>query len=162
VDTRRYIVGATPRRTAVRILVLIALSIVTFTWVLIPIRGYGISMQPAYEPGSFNFANRIAYAIRSPRRGDVVAIRFAGGRVLLVKRIVGLPGERVEIREGIVHANGEPLDEPYVRLRRPWNVEEVALGSREYFVIGDNRSMGERDHDFGRVDRSRIVGPLVF
>lgn len=161
-NIRQAVFGANPRRTTVRIVVLIVVSIVTFTWLLVPIRTSGISMQPTYESGSLNFASRMTYATRSPRRGEVVAIRMAGARVLLIKRIVGLPGERVEIRDGVVHIDGAPLPEPYVRLKRAWNVEEVELGYQEYFVIGDNRSMRERDHDFGRVDRSRILGRLLF
>lgn len=161
-EFRHLVFGANPRHTVVRIVILIVLSVVTFTWLLLPIRAHGISMQPTYENGSLHFANRIVFKIRSPIRGDVVAIRVAGGRVLLVKRIIGVPGERLEIREGIVHINGEPLAEPYVRHRRPWNVEEVTLGPREYFVIGDNRGMLAKDHDFGRVDGSRIIARVIF
>jgi hypothetical protein len=58
--------------------------------------------------------------------------------------------------------NGVPLSEPYVRNRSPWDVAEVTLAPREYFVIGDNRGMRAKDHDFGRVDVSRIVGRVVF
>jgi signal peptidase I len=68
----------------------------------------------------------------------------------------------LDIADGLVRINGAPLVEPYVRHRRAWNVPEVTLGPREYFVVGDNRGMREADHDFGRVDRSRIVGEVVF
>ena len=64
--------------------------------------------------------------------------------------------------DGVVHIDGVPLIEPYVRHRRPWNYAEVAVGPREYFVVGDNRGMRMADHDFGRVDARRILGPLVF
>jgi signal peptidase I len=87
---------------------------------------------------------------------------MAGPHVLYVKRIVGLPGERVAIAGGEVQINGASLAEPYVRHRRPWDVEEVTLGQREYFVIGDNRGMSAGDHDFGRVQVNRILGRVVF
>ena len=77
--------------------------------------------------------------------------------MLYVKRVVGLPGERVAISGGQVQINGTPLAEPYVRHRRPWDVAEVTLGPREYFVIGDNRGMSVGDHDFGRVTVDRIA-----
>lgn len=141
---------------------LVAVAIVTFTWVLIPIRAEGISMMPTYESGSMNLVSRLTYLYRSPNRGDVVAIRLAGPHVLYVKRLVGLPGERIEIVDGLVRVNGVSLAEPYVRNRKPWNVGEVTLGAREYFVIGDNRSMSAGDHDFGRVQASRIVGKVLF
>jgi signal peptidase I len=91
-----------------------------------------------------------------------VAIRLAGPHVLYVKRIVGLPGERVAIVDGIVQIDGEPLIEPYVARRQPWNYREVTVGPREYFVVGDNRGMRIGDHDFGRVDARRIIGKLLF
>lgn len=158
----RFVFGAHPRRTAVRIIVLIALSVATFTWILVPIRAEGISMLPTYESGSLRLVSRLTFKYREPRRGDVVAIRLAGPNVLYVKRIIGMPFERVAIREGIVYIDATPLSEPYVRHRRPWDVAEVTLGPREYFVMGDNRGMSAGSHDFGRADVSRFVGKVLF
>ena len=160
--TRRLVFGRNPRRTAVRVLVLASISFVTFRWVLIPMRAEGISMLPTYQSGSLNLVNRLAYLNQKPSRGDIVAIKLAGPHVLYVKRIIALPGERISLAEGQVYVNGAPLIEPYVRNRSPWDVSEVTLTSREYFVIGDNRGMRVTDHDFGRVDVSRIVGRIVF
>jgi len=159
---RRFVFGQNPRRTAVRVLVLAAISFITFRWVLIPIRTEGSSMLPTYTPDKLHFVNRLAYGTGGPARGDVVAIQMAGPHVLYVKRVVGLPGERVAIAGGQVQINGTTLTEPYVRHRRPWDVEEVTLGPREYFVIGDNRGMSVGDHDFGRVQINRILGRVVF
>lgn len=145
-----------------RILVLAGVSLVTFGWVLIPVRAEGISMMPTYRPGSFNLVNRLAFVMKAPQRGDIVAIAIAGPHAVYIKRIVGLPGERVAIREGTVNVNGQPLQEPYVRNRSPWVMPEVELGSDEYFLIGDNRGMREEEHDFGRAHRSRIVGKVLF
>ena len=161
-NLQRILFGAHPGRTAARVLVLVALAIATFTWILVPVRAEGISMLPTYRSGSLKFVSRIAFMRREPRRAEIVAIRLAGPHVFYVKRIVGLPGERVAIREGIVHINDAPLPEPYVRHRRPWEVPEVTLGPTEYFLIGDNRGMLPKDHDFGRAERSRIVGKVVF
>jgi signal peptidase I len=160
--TRQIVFGRNPRRTAVRVLVLAAVCFITFRWVLIPMRAEGISMLPTYQSGSLNLVNRLAYRNRKPSRGDVVAIRLAGPHVLYVKRIIALPGERISITAGQVYVNGTPLIEPYVRNRNPWDVPEVTLTSREYFVVGDNRGMRASDHDFGRVDVSRILGRIVF
>ncbi len=160
--TRRLVFGRNPRHTAVRVLVLASISFVTFRWVLIPMRAEGISMLPTYRSGSLNLVNRLAYLNQKPSRGDIVAIKLAGPHVLYVKRIIALPGERISLTEGQVYVNGAPLIEPYVRNRSPWDVPEVTLTSREYFVIGDNRGMRVTDHDFGRVDVSRIVGRIVF
>jgi signal peptidase I len=160
--TRRFVFGRHPRRTAVRVLVLASLSFITFRWVLIPVRAEGISMEPTFRSGSLNLLNRLAYRYRQPGRGDIIGIKLAGPHVLYVKRIIGLPGERILISRGQVYINGAALAEPYVRNRRDWDVPEVKLTPREYYVIGDNRGMRAADHDFGRVDVSRIVGRVIF
>lgn len=159
---RRIVFGANPRRTFVRILVLATMSFVTFHWVLIPVRTQGISMRPTYESGTLNFFNRLAYVRGGPARGDVVAIQLAGPHVVYVKRIIGLPGERLRIEQGQVYIGDTPLVEPYVRNRLPWNIPQVTLTGSEYYVIGDNRGMRALDHDFGRVDAWRILGRIVF
>lgn len=142
--------------------VLVFLAVVTFGWILIPIRTDGISMLPTYEPGRFHFVNRLAFLTSEPARGDIVAVRLARGRAFYVKRVIGLPGERIAIARGQVAVDGTPLEEPYVVHRRPWDLPEIALGPREYFVVGDNRGMNASDHDFGGVDRDRIAGKIVF
>src|SRR5260370_27795701 len=113
-------------------------------------------MLPTYEEGALNFANRAVYWWRGPARGDVVAIRRAGPNVLYVKRVVGLPREQIEIVEGVVLIDKEPLVEPSVVFRAPWNMPALTLGGAEYFVIGDNRGMAMENHDFGRATRDRI------
>ncbi len=115
-------------------------------------------MLPTYAPGRLNLVNRAAYMSGSPSRGDVVAIQLAGPRVVYVKRIVGLPGERVAISEGQVQIDGIPLAEPYVKLQKALNFSEEILAPNEYFVMGDNRDVS----DFGRVDVGRILGRILF
>jgi len=162
VDVKTVLFGSDPRRTALRAAGLVLAAAVTFGAILMPVRLSGISMEPTYSDGMLNFANRLAFAWRDPARGDVVAIRMAGPSIVYVKRIVGLPGERVEILEGMVTIDGEPLLEPSVVHKAPWNVPAVTLGPDEYFVIGDNRAMTAGNHDFGRTTRPRIVGKLLF
>jgi len=159
---RRLVFGENPRRTAIRVLVLAVASFITFKWVLIPIRTEGSSMLPTYGPDKLNLVNRLAYSASQPARGDVVAIQMAGPHVLYVKRVIGLPGERIAVTEGVVTINGSALAEPYVKHRRPWDVDEVTLAAQEYFVMGDNRGMSAGDHDFGRVEKGRILGKVVF
>lgn len=155
---RRLVFGSNPRRTTVRIVVLAVTCIVTFGWVLLPVRADGDSMLPTYESGRLSLVNRLAYMSSRPRRGDIVAIRLAGLSVVYIKRVVGLPGERVSVEDGQVFINGRALAEPYVRHQQSWNHDEVTLGPGEYFVMGDNR----RASDNGVVDADRIAGRLMF
>ena len=157
------LVGRNPRRTLVRAAAIVAVSAVVFGWVLLPVRARGVSMEPTIEPGGIHLVNRLAYVFRPPARGDIVAIRLAGRSVVYVKRVVGLPGERVRIDGGVVYADGRALDEPYVRHRRPsWTLPETTLGPDEYFVVGDNRGMPIAQHDLGKVRRVRIVGRILY
>ena len=115
-------------------------------------------MLPTYSSGRLSLVNRLAYLNSPPRRGDIVAIRLAGPHVVYIKRIVGLPGERLAVDEGQIIINGKPLMEPYVRHRHDWRREEMVLGANEYFVVGDNRAAS----DYGAVDGERILGRLLF
>ena len=145
-----------------RVLALAAVSFITFTWLLTPVRTAGISMEPTYRSDSLKLVNRLSYALTRPARGDVVAIRLAGPSVVYVKRIVGLPGERVSFVSGILHVNGVALVEPYVVHRQRWDVPEVTLGPDKYYAVGDNRGMQAGSHSFGPVDRARILGKVLF
>jgi signal peptidase I len=155
---RRIIFGANPRRTTVRIAVLAVASVITFGWILVPVRADGDSMLPTYYSGNFTLINRMAYLKRSPQRGDVVAIRLAGRSVVYIKRVIALPGETISVVDGDVMIDSKPLFEPYVRHRGAWEHETVTLGPGKYFVVGDNRGTS----DSGVVDSERILGRLMF
>lgn len=133
-----------------------------FRGFLIPARLLGISMEPTYRDGSINFINTTAYRTAPPRRGDVVGIQLAGRRVMLFKRIIGLPGEKLGFEGGQLYINGEPFHEPYVATGSDWNMPEVRIGPDEYFAAGDNRQMPIENHELGRVRINRITGKAVF
>jgi signal peptidase I len=155
-------IGRKPAWTLVRMLVLVLVTIVTFKFVLIPIRVTGISMEPTYHDRSINFINRLSYLHSEPCHGDVVGIRFAGDRLMLLKRIVGLPGETISYSDGHVCINGVRQEEPYLKLSIDWEMEGKKLGPDEYYVVGDNRSMPQEYHKEGIAKRWRIIGKTVF
>jgi signal peptidase I len=158
---RALLVGRDPRRTMLRVGALIAAAYIVFGHAFIPVRGEGPSMQPTLRDGQLVLVNRLAYWRSNPGRGDIVALSLAGRRVLYIKRIVGMPGDRVRISAGIVYVNDAVLNEPYARRRDDWNVPETLLAEDEYLMIGDNRGMPMRQHDFGKARRERIVGQVV-
>jgi len=165
-----FVFGRNPRRTAIRIVILVVTCFVLVNYVLIPIRVDGISMQPTYRDRSINLANRLAYLWHEPRRGDVVSIRFNPEadasepvpHLMLMKRIISLPGETVQFIDGRVMIDGNVLVEPYEKTTCDWNSPPVKLGSSEYFVVGDNRTMPEEDHQHGVAQRRQIVGRLLW
>jgi signal peptidase I len=147
----KYIFGKNPSVTLARIVVLAVVSIIIFRFILLPIRVTGDSMLPTYRDGQIRLVNRLAYKRAEPQRGDVVAVEFRGQQVLLLKRIVALPGERFHVFNGEVYVDGEKLDEPYARGKIPSPTgkgfgstrEPINLGPTEYMVIGDNRIISE-------------------
>jgi signal peptidase I len=145
-----------------RAVILIAGAYVVFGYVLMPVRGVGVSMQPTITQGDLLFINRLAYRVSDPERGDIVAVRLAGRSAVYVKRLLGLPGDRVAFNGGILWRNGVPVDEPYVLHRADWELPEVTLGPDDYFVVGDNRGMPMAQHDFGTSTRARLIGPRAF
>lgn len=161
VTWRTLLVGRSLRASLTRAGLLAATLLVVSQYLLSPVRARGISMQPALSGGEWLWLWRPAYLTTPPARGDIVAVEFAGGRAVLVKRVIGLPGERISITGGVVFVNGVPLDEPYVTRRAPWMVDETTLASDEIYVIGDNRGMAVRAHDFGRVELRRVAGRIL-
>lgn len=158
----RFVIGRHPKRTVIRTVVLVAACLLIFTQVLLPIKIDGDSMHPAYRDGGINFVNRMAYVWGKPKRGDVVAIKTSGLRILYLKRVVGLPGETFAITNGIVLINDKPLDEPYVKSRAAWEIPPEPLAEDEYLVIGDNRGMDPRLHAFGVVKAAKIAGRVLW
>jgi len=125
-------------------------------------------MEPAYHDHSVNFVNRLAFLRHEPRRGDVVGIRLtppsglSSPHIMYLKRIIGLPGETISFVGGRPRVNGQTLDEPYEKRSCDWNMAPVTLGADEYFVVGDNRTMPQENHVFGKAERSRIVGKALW
>lgn len=161
------LIGRRPKATLVRIVVLVALCVVVFKFVLLVIQVDGISMEPTYHNHRINFVYRLAYLRHEPQRGDVVAIRFSNPGLLatphamLMKRIIGLPGETVSFHNGHAYINGQLLDEPYLKKSCDWEHGPIKCGPDEYYVVGDNRSMPFEYHMQGLATRDRIVGKVL-
>jgi signal peptidase I len=160
---RVVLIGRNPKFTLVRIAITTVLLVSFFKFVLLPIRVQGPSMLPTYDSRGVNFVNRLAFIRSEPRRGDVIAIRYSGTHTMLMKRVIGLPGETVEFHRGDVLIDGTKLPEPYITnkvFQGDWTLPPETLAADEYFVVGDNRSMPSADHTFGRAKRYRIIGKI--
>ncbi len=118
----------------------------------------GDSMQPTLMTGDRVLITRLDYLVDTPERGDVVQLEIPGRDGAYLKRVVGLPGESVEIIGGVVHINGQALNEAYATLSD--DDFRVELGKDEYFVLGDNRpvSYDSREEDFGVISADCFRG----
>ncbi len=157
-QVKRFFFPSMNRRYALRIFILAAVAFVVFGYVLTPFVISGESMAPTYGSRGVTFGWKMAYTFSDPQRGDVVIISVAGSRVALLKRIVALPGEEVEFRDGVLLIDGEELDEPYVVKSSDWELPPRVVDEDHYYVVGDNRSMPIEHHHFGQVNRNRITG----
>lgn len=119
---------------------------------------FGQSMEPNLHPHQRLIVDKISYRLHAPQRNDIVVIRLPDMEELLVKRIVALPGELVEIRSGIVYVNGEVVAEPFPHDMTPYDMSPIVLGPLSYFVLGDNRSNSNDSRAFGPVTLDEILG----
>jgi signal peptidase I len=115
-------------------------------------------MEPTYKNEGFNLCFRLRYVFSEPERHDVVAIRLAGERVILLKRVVGLEGDVIEFRNGTLLLNEEETDETYVRYPSNWNLTPREVDKGHVYVVGDNRSVPIGVHVFGQTPVDRIIG----
>jgi signal peptidase I len=127
----------------------------------------GPSMETTFFGGDYLVVNRVKYLVNEPERGDIVVFHFpADEEQDYIKRIIGIPGDIIEIRETNVFINGMMLSEPYVLedctpMNCPDNRWE--LGVDEYFVLGDNRNRSSDSRSFREpVQRQHIIGEVVF
>lgn len=115
-------------------------------------------MEPTYHDSSINFTWRLHYLFNEPERYDIVTVRFAGNKVMLLKRVVAVAGETVEFKNGTLKINGKKIDEPYVRYPCDWNLEPRLVEEGNVYVVGDNRNMPLKYHSFGQTSIKRIMG----
>ncbi len=146
-------------------------SFVAFVFVLIfgmRTSMIGVSMEPTLYNSQEVFINKLSYLIMSPGRGDVIVFQPNGNENshYYIKRVIGLPGETVQIRNGAIYIDGELLEEYTFDKIETEGLAETPyfLGEDEYFVLGDNRNNSEdsRSGNIGAVHRDYIIGQAWF
>ncbi len=122
----------------------------------------GLSMEPHIRSGEYVVINTFAYRFGAPRRGEIVAFRHDDdARGVFIKRVIGLPGDRIRIDRGQVYLNGVKLEEPYVQHRDDRSFGETTVPPLSAYVLGDNRGESEDSRFFGPVGDDRLIGRAV-
>lgn len=136
------------------IIVLIVILIRTF--IATPIKVNGTSMNDTLSHGDTMILNKIDVKINELERFDIVVIET--GDTYLIKRIIGLPGETIEYKEGKLYINGKSIKDPYYKNENTKDFENIKIPKNHYFVMGDNRSDSIDSRIIGTINKENILG----
>jgi len=147
--------------------ILFAISIAIFIVIFVvqPVKVEGTSMQPQLADQDRIFVNRFIYRFKEIDRSDVVVFWYPRDhKKSFIKRIIGIPGDTIKIRRGLVYINGKLLDEPYLKpeLRDFRSFRKVLVPEGKYYVLGDHRNSSNDSRNWGFVEKSLIYGKAVF
>ncbi|HEX5431847.1 MAG TPA: signal peptidase I [Bryobacteraceae bacterium] len=145
----------------------VVIAIVVILFLYQPVKVEGTSMMPGLENQERIFINKFIYrfGFEDINRGDTVVFWYPGDTSKsYIKRVIGIPGDTVEIRSGTVYVNGKLLSEPYVPgyYRDHVSMPCTTIGKDQYFVLGDHRSSSNDSRNWGTVPRNDIYGKAVF
>jgi signal peptidase I len=146
-------------------LIALAISVFIIVFLYQPVKVEGTSMMPGLADQERIFINKYAYQLGSIQRGDVVVFRYPGDPTKnYIKRVVGVPGDRIAVDHGEVFLNGQRLEEPYVPVQYhdERSMGELTVPEGSYFLLGDHRNLSSDSRDFGVVNRQAIFGKAVF
>jgi signal peptidase I len=147
------------------IVVALVISIVLYLFIMTPHEVIGNSMYPTYKDGEYLMANKIVYKFSEPKRGDVIIFKYSETQDF-IKRVIGLPGDQVMLKDGNIYVNGNKLDESgYLDASVYTNGgeylhegETITVPEGKYFVCGDNRQHSSDARSFGPIEKSSIKG----
>lgn len=121
----------------------------------------GTSMTPTLQDGQYLIIHNFSYYFDEPNRGEIIVFHHPNSDLNLIKRVIGLPGDEIEIVDGKVKVNGMVLDEPYIKApptyQGTWTVPED-----NYFVLGDNRNSSSDSHSWQYLPAENVVGKAIF
>ncbi|MBI5151123.1 MAG: signal peptidase I [Candidatus Pacebacteria bacterium] len=157
------------------VVVVLSIFLILYLFIMQPHQVNGLSMYPNYENGDYLLTDKVSYKTGMPQRGDVVVFHApeaaqcpTGTGCDFIKRVLGLPGESVEVKDNGIWINGHKITEPYIpeeNYTRPGAFTQnrvITLGRNEYFVSGDNRPHSSDSRAWGPITPKEIVGKAFF
>lgn len=140
-------------------------AVLIIVFLIQPVRVEGNSMQPRLYDNERVFVNKFLYRVSDIKRGDIVVFWYPGNTSKsFIKRIIGLPGETVEIKSGLVRLDGKPYEEPYVppKFEDRSDFGPVRIPENHYFVMGDHRNTSNDSRSWGALSANLIFGKAIF
>jgi len=141
----------------------VLLAVFASAFTIHPSQVSGFSMEPRIDSGEYVVINSLAFRFSQPQHGDIIAFRHErSADAVYLKRVIGVPGDRVEIDRGRVSVNGTPLREDYVRFRDTRSARGVTVPPQSLYVLGDNRANSDDSRAWGFVSRDDVIGKAMF
>jgi signal peptidase I len=145
-------------RDFVETMLLIAIAFLVVNALIGRFRIEQVSMQPNLHEGEYVIVDKVSYLFRQPARGEIIVLKRSS-EADLIKRVIGLPGETIQVSNGQVQINGQPITEPYLKDPRiNQDTPSLTIPADRVFVMGDNRNNSSDSRSFGPVPISDIVG----
>lgn len=139
------------------VIIIIILKIFVFNFILVK----GDSMNPKYKNNDFMFLNKIIYSFKPIRRGEVIVLKYINND--LIKRVIGLPNDKIKVENGKLYINNKEVKENYINsYTASYDFDEITLKDNEYFVMGDNRYNSYDSRNFGTIMKNNIIGRVEF
>jgi len=144
------------------ILIAVALALSLRTYVFEIVRVDGSSMEPTLHSDQYVFVEKITRYTKGIKRGDIIITKYPNMGDLYVKRVIALPGDTIEVKDGMVYINGVSQKEDYIAAPIDYDMEKLTIPDDSVFVMGDNRNDSLDSHILGPIDSDNIVGHALF
>jgi signal peptidase I len=147
------------------VVIALVIAVVLYLFIMTPHEVLGNSMYPTYKNGEYLMANKLTYRFGEPKRGDVIIFKYSDTQDF-IKRIIGIPGDTIMVKDGKVYVNGSKLDESGYLADTVYTSggdylaegETITIGENQYFVLGDNRPHSSDSRTFGPISENQIKG----
>jgi len=150
------------------VIIIVGIAFAIRAFLIQPFIVEGQSMEPNFENNNYLITEKVSYKLHTPERGDIIIFHPPGDdEINYIKRVIGTPGDRVEIKNGAVLVNGKKISETYLESDEQTLVgksefSSVVLKDKEFFLMGDNRNHSRDSREIGVIGADRIVSRIWF